>query len=166
MGKLSQRNHTLLIFHILLTSLIYPDFQRILSALAHHFIIVYLHSHALHLHIRFTCLFIPQWNLRGNKVYTAAMGGTSVEGLVVPKPGGISIPGGGAISPASTSFSNTFRGLCKSIKEPWHKKINLMHQIRTRSSERWRSNLSDIERRFIYQGYFAFNYESPRIGKT
>lgn len=40
MGKLSQRNHTLLIFHILLTSLIYPDFQRILSALAHHFIIV------------------------------------------------------------------------------------------------------------------------------
>lgn len=166
MGKLSQRNHTLLIFHILLSSLIYPDFQRILSALAHHFIIVYLHFHALHLHIRFTWLFIPQWNLRGNKVYTAAMGGTSVEGLVVPKPGGISIPGGGAISPASTSFSNTFRGLCKSIKEPWHKKINLMHQIRTRSSERWRSNLSDIERRFIYQGYFAFNYESPRIGKT
>lgn len=128
MGKLSQRNHTLLIFHILLTSLIYPDFQRILSALAHHFIIGYLHSHALHLHIRFTCLFIPQWNLRGNKVYTAAMGGTSVEGLVVPKPGGISIPGGGAISPASTSFSNTFRGLCKSIKEPWHKKLNEMQQ--------------------------------------
>lgn len=128
MGKLSQRNHTLLIFHILLTSLIYPDFQRILSALAHHFIIVYLHSHALHLHIRFTCLFIPQWNLRGNKVYTAAMGGTSVEGLVVPKLGGISIPGGGAISPASTSFSNTFRGLCKSIKEPWHNKWNEMQQ--------------------------------------
>lgn len=56
------------------------------------------------------------------------MGGTSVEGLVVPKPGGISIPGGGAISPASTSFSNTFRGLCKSIKEPWHKKLNEMQQ--------------------------------------
>lgn len=57
---------------------------------------------------------------REQGLYRRYTGGTSVEGLVVPNPGGISIPGGGAISPASTSFSNTLRGLCKSKKLPWY----------------------------------------------